>query len=157
MGVMYYLESVKNWTLDKLSIIKNDDKVNPQHFPNLGEDIRKVVHTPEFEHVMNSASPFLLACLGAWPGYWMYRGFDYHSHRAYVPLPMYIRQVIRNNNNPPPPHNHYPPLFFSPAIFHLSFFQTFYQAKLLQIIIITAGIVHIFKEQNTSPMFPTNK
>lgn len=101
MGVMYYLESVKNWTLDKLSIIKNDDKVNPQHFPNLGEDIRKVVHTPEFEHVMNSASPFLLACLGAWPGYWMYRGFDYHSHRAYVPLPMYIRQVIRNN--PPTP------------------------------------------------------
>lgn len=33
------------------------------------------------------------------------------------------------------------------------FFQTFYQAKLLQIIIMMAGIVHIVKEQNTAPMF----
>lgn len=93
MGVTDYFARIKNWTLDKLWMSKNDDQLNAQHFPNLGEDIRKVVQTQEFENVMNSASPFLLTCLGAWPGYWIYRGFDYHSHRPYVPLPMYIRQV----------------------------------------------------------------
>lgn len=93
MGVTDYLVNIKDWTLHKLWKGKNDDELNAQHLPNLGEDIRKVVQTQEFENVMNSASPFLLTCLGAWPGYWIYRGFDYHSHRPYVPLPMYIRQV----------------------------------------------------------------
>jgi len=94
MGVTDFIESVKRWTAGQLD---RTDKVEEHEikkkFPNLGEDIQLVVRTPEFENVMNSASPFLLASLGAWPGYWLYRGFDYHSHRAHVPLPVYIRQV----------------------------------------------------------------
>lgn len=96
MGVTDFIESVKRWTAGQLDRTDKDDGQNGQKakkFPNLGEDIQLVVRTPEFESVMNSASPFLLASLGAWPGYWLYRGFDYHSHRAHVPLPVYIRQV----------------------------------------------------------------
>lgn len=93
MGVTDFIEGVKRWTVGQLDRNKDEDQKKPRKLPNLGEDIQLVVRTPEFESVMNSASPFLLASLGAWPGYWLYRGFDYHSHRAHVPLPVYIRQV----------------------------------------------------------------
>ncbi|XP_062132878.1 uncharacterized protein LOC133843378 isoform X2 [Drosophila sulfurigaster albostrigata] len=96
MGVTDFIESVKRWTVNQLDRkSKQEEELKPvRQIPNLGEDIQMVVQTPEFENVMNSVSPFLLASLGAWPGYWLYRGFDYHSHRAYVPLPVYIRQTF---------------------------------------------------------------
>ncbi|KAL7733621.1 hypothetical protein ACLKA6_005075 [Drosophila palustris] len=125
MGVTDFIESVKRWTAGQLDRSKEEDQKKPRKFPNLGEDIQLVVRTPEFESVMNSASPFLLASLGAWPGYWLYRGFDYHSHRAHVPLPVYIR-------------------------------QTFYQAKMLQFVIIVAGIIYMTKHQTGENIFPVD-
>lgn len=126
MGITNFIESVKRWTVSKLDRRENedDDQKKPK-FPNLGEDIQLVVRTPEFENVMNTASPFLLASLGAWPGYWLYRGIDYHSHRAHVPLPVYIR-------------------------------QTFYQAKMLQFVIIMAGIIYMAKHQTGGNIFPVD-
>lgn len=142
MGIF---EGAKSW----ISWMSKQDEnaTKRKHFPNLGEDINQVVHNPEFERVLNSTSPYLLASLGAWPGYWIYRGLDYHSHRSFVPLPMYIRQV---SDKPPPPHNSLP------IIFYIIFLQTFYQAKLLQMVIIMAGIIQFMKGHNTSEIFTKN-
>ncbi|XP_017841749.1 uncharacterized protein LOC108599434 isoform X2 [Drosophila busckii] len=106
MGFTSVLEHIKDWTVTHVRTLwwgttpkssDHDDGSQPKtehrSFPNLGEDVHQVLQTPEFEHVLNSVSPFLLASLGAWPGYWLYRGFDYHAHRAHVPLPIYIRQA----------------------------------------------------------------
>lgn len=95
MGIF---EGARSW-LSWMSKQDENSATKRRHLPNLGEDISQVVHNPEFERVLNSTSPYLLASLGAWPGYWLYRGFDYHSHRAFVPLPMYIRQV--SDHTPP--------------------------------------------------------
>ncbi|EDW57103.1 uncharacterized protein LOC115768089 [Drosophila novamexicana] len=128
MGITNFFESVKNWTVARVQgtlSSKDDEREDVRRFPNLGEDIQQVVHTPEFEQVLDAASPFLLASMGAWPGYWLYRGFDYHSHRAHVPLPVYIR-------------------------------QTFYQAKLLQLLIIMTGIISMVKNHNNFRIFPVS-
>lgn len=65
--------------------------------PNLGEEIRQTVQSRPFENGFMSAAPFLCASLGAWPGYWLFRGMDYHTYRAHIPLPIYIRQARRAN------------------------------------------------------------
>lgn len=140
MGI---LEGARSW----ISWMSKQDEnaTKRKHFPNLGEDINQVVHNPEFERVLNSTSPYLLASLGAWPGYWIYRGLDYHSHRAFVPLPMYIRQVSDQHYSPP-----------NYLLYNLLVYQTFYQAKLLQMVIIMAGIIHFMKGHNTSEIFTKN-
>ncbi|TDG53258.1 hypothetical protein AWZ03_000073 [Drosophila navojoa] len=128
MGITNFIEQMKNWTVSRVYGVPPKSDENAQknkRFPNLGENIQRVVQTPQFEQVLNAASPFLLASMGAWPGYWIYRGFDYHSHRAHIPLPIYIR-------------------------------QTFYQAKLLQLIIIMTGILTIVKNQKNLHIFPDN-
>lgn len=52
-----------------------------------------MVQSRPFESGFTSAAPFLCASLGAWPGYWLFRGMDYHTYRAHIPLPIYIRQT----------------------------------------------------------------
>ncbi|XP_016964755.1 uncharacterized protein LOC108034382 [Drosophila biarmipes] len=66
---------------------------SPPQVHNLGEEIRLLVHSKAFENAYSTAAPFLFASLGAWPGYWLFRGMDYHVHRSHVPLPIYIRQT----------------------------------------------------------------
>ncbi|XP_023167215.1 uncharacterized protein LOC111596971 [Drosophila hydei] len=126
MGFTSYIERMKNWAVSRVyrvPLTSDESDSSKKRFPNLGENIQHVVQTPQFEQVLNTASPYLLASMGAWPGYWIYRGFDYHSHRAHIPLPIYIR-------------------------------QTFYQAKLLQLIIIMTGILTIVKNQKNLHVFP---
>ncbi|XP_023032950.1 uncharacterized protein LOC6645057 [Drosophila willistoni] len=100
MGILSTIHSLKNWTMEHVwhALVQPKKPIEEKPpviaFPNLGEDIRQVVQTKEFESALNSASPFLLASLGAWPGYWVYRGMDYHSHRMHVPLQIYIRQTF---------------------------------------------------------------
>ncbi|XP_001354053.2 uncharacterized protein [Drosophila pseudoobscura] len=88
----------------------------PEATPNLGEKIREVVNDKAFENAYDSAAPFVMASLGSWPGYWLYRGLDYHTHRAHIPLRIYIN-------------------------------QTFYQAKILQFVIILAGTFTVITNQ----------
>ncbi|XP_017057732.1 uncharacterized protein LOC108099009 [Drosophila ficusphila] len=98
-------------------------KINAPKMHNLGEEIRLMVHSKPFESAYSTAAPFLFASLGAWPGYWLFRGMDYHVHRAHVPLAIYIR-------------------------------QTYYQAKVIQLLIILAGTYTVFR--NTSRLRMVN-
>ncbi|EDV95535.1 uncharacterized protein LOC6557665 [Drosophila grimshawi] len=134
MGIPNFFENLKNWAGHVVSGTETPQQRHQQQqlneqqrrFPNLGEDISHVVQTPEFGQVLDAASPFLLASLGAWPGYWLYRGIDYYSHRAHVPLPTYIR-------------------------------QTFYQAKVLQFVIIMSGIITIINRHRRNSILLYNK
>ncbi|XP_016990899.1 uncharacterized protein LOC108052884 [Drosophila rhopaloa] len=103
----------------------SEEKVNPPQRNNLGEQIRLMVHSKPFESAYNSAAPFLFASLGAWPGYWLFRGMDYHVHRSHVPLAIYIR-------------------------------QTYYQAKVVQLLIILAGTYTVFRNNNRLRLMNTN-
>ncbi|BFF99002.1 uncharacterized protein DMAD_07010 [Drosophila madeirensis] len=117
MGLWSYFGSVKSWTADHIwrpvTPIAPQEAVVP---PNLGEDIRQVVNDKGFENAYETAAPFLMAGLGCWPGYWIFRGLDYHTHRAHIPLPIYIN-------------------------------QTFYQAKILQLLIVLAGTFTVLNSQ----------
>ncbi|XP_037816278.1 uncharacterized protein LOC119606767 [Lucilia sericata] len=62
--------------------------------PNLGEDLRLVMQSSEFEKQLRSSSPFLITGLIAWPSYWLYRGLEWHSVRDVETLPSYIRKTF---------------------------------------------------------------
>ncbi|XP_030386016.1 uncharacterized protein LOC115632878 isoform X3 [Scaptodrosophila lebanonensis] len=94
MGVTDAFETVKQWTMSAFGRHPPAKQISEPTVPNLGEDIRLMVQTREFGKTLDAVSPYLLASLGVWPGYWLYRGLDYHSHRAHIPLPMYIRQTF---------------------------------------------------------------
>ncbi|XP_065362416.1 uncharacterized protein LOC135955919 isoform X2 [Calliphora vicina] len=62
--------------------------------PNLGEDLRLVMQSSEFEKQLSASSPFLITGLIAWPSYWLYRGVEWHRVRNIEPLPLYIRKTF---------------------------------------------------------------
>nr|XP_016933336.1 uncharacterized protein LOC108012458 [Drosophila suzukii] len=94
MGIQNYYGNLKEKIL---KITKKEEPtremVSPPQMHNLGEEISQLVHSKSFEDAYNTAAPFLFASLGAWPGYWLFRGMDYHVHRSHIPLPIYIRQT----------------------------------------------------------------
>lgn len=98
MGIQNYYGNLKEKFSTRLKR-KEEEPAKPIAHPprmhNLGEEIRLLVHSQSFEKAYNTAAPFLFASLGAWPGYWLFRGMDYHVHRSHIPLPIYIRQVSR--------------------------------------------------------------
>ncbi|XP_033161740.1 uncharacterized protein LOC117142000 [Drosophila mauritiana] len=96
MGIQNYYGNLKEKFLTRLKR-KEEEPTKPRAHPprmhNLGEEIRLLVHSQSFEKAYSTAAPFLFASLGAWPGYWLFRGMDYHVHRSHIPLPIYIRQT----------------------------------------------------------------
>ncbi|EDX08944.1 uncharacterized protein LOC27206260 [Drosophila simulans] len=96
MGIQNYYGNLKEKFLTRLKR-KEEEPAKPRAHPprmhNLGEEIRLLVHSQSFEKAYSTAAPFLFASLGAWPGYWLFRGMDYHVHRSHIPLPIYIRQT----------------------------------------------------------------
>ncbi|XP_017070787.1 uncharacterized protein LOC108107693 [Drosophila eugracilis] len=93
MGIQDYFYGLKEKIQGpaKKTSKEQDNTIPKVH--NVGEEIRLMVHSKPFENAYNKAAPFLFASLGAWPGYWLFRGMDYHVHRAHIPLPIYIRQT----------------------------------------------------------------
>ncbi|KAM7355573.1 uncharacterized protein ACRADG_001601 isoform 2-T2 [Cochliomyia hominivorax] len=61
--------------------------------PNIGEDVRLLVQSSEFENHVKSISPFLITGIIAWPSYWLYRGLEWHHIRGQEPLNVYIRKT----------------------------------------------------------------
>ncbi|EDW50199.1 uncharacterized protein LOC6610483 [Drosophila sechellia] len=96
MGIQNYYGNLKEKFLTRLKP-KEEEPAKPRAHPprmhNLGEEISLLVHSQSFEKAYSTAAPFLFASLGAWPGYWLFRGMDYHVHRSHIPLPIYIRQT----------------------------------------------------------------
>uniref|UniRef100_A0A1B0G7A9 Uncharacterized protein n=1 Tax=Glossina morsitans morsitans TaxID=37546 RepID=A0A1B0G7A9_GLOMM len=62
--------------------------------PNLGEDLRQVVQSKEFENNVKATAPFLVTGMLAWPLYWGYRGIGWHRYRNTEILPLYIRKTF---------------------------------------------------------------
>ncbi|XP_043649629.1 uncharacterized protein LOC122617724 [Drosophila teissieri] len=128
MGIQNYYGSLKEKFL-RLTGKEEPAKAEIAHPPrihNLGEEIRMLVHSQSFEKAYSTAAPFLFANLGAWPGYWLFRGMDYHVHRSHIPLPIYIR-------------------------------QTYYQAKMVQLLIVLAGTYTVFRNTTRLRLMNANR
>ncbi|KAH8380346.1 hypothetical protein KR009_010142 [Drosophila setifemur] len=126
MGVQSYVKE-KVQRIGKSQVTSDEKSMKPPGpppTPNLGEDVRLLVNSSPFDNTFTTAAPFLCASVGAWSGYWVFRGLDYHSHRAHIPLPIYIR-------------------------------QTFYQAKLVQFLIILAGTFTVLRKNRRMRWMPT--
>eukprot|EP00099_Drosophila_melanogaster_P002527 NP_001137874.1 uncharacterized protein Dmel_CG32299, isoform B [Drosophila melanogaster] len=96
MGIQNYYGNLKEKFSTRLKRKEEEPAkaiAHPPRMHNLGEEIRLLVHSQSFEKAYSTAAPFLFASLGAWPGYWLFRGMDYHVHRSHIPLPIYIRQT----------------------------------------------------------------
>uniref|UniRef100_A0A1A9VN42 Uncharacterized protein n=1 Tax=Glossina austeni TaxID=7395 RepID=A0A1A9VN42_GLOAU len=62
--------------------------------PNLGDDLRQVVQSKDFENNVRATAPFLATGMLAWPVYWAYRGIGWHKYRNTEILPLYIRKTF---------------------------------------------------------------
>lgn len=91
------------------------------------------MQSDEFIDNMKTAAPVLLTGMGAWPAFWVYRGFDWHNFRGKESLPAYIQKVIRINLCPLLTHSVTPLL--------LVLLQTFFRAKIMEILILSVGIL----------------
>ncbi|XP_017126696.1 uncharacterized protein LOC108145653 [Drosophila elegans] len=97
MGIQSFYNSLKQKIQGSSKMERNEqyeEKIKkPPQMQNIGEQIQLMLQSKSFESAYNTAAPFLFASLGAWPGYWLFRGMDYHVHRSHIPLPIYIRQT----------------------------------------------------------------
>ncbi|KAI9588672.1 hypothetical protein GQX74_004517 [Glossina fuscipes] len=62
--------------------------------PNLGDDLRQVVQSKDFENNVKATAPFLATGMLAWPLYWAYRGIGWHKYRNTEILPLYIKKTF---------------------------------------------------------------
>nr|XP_017108582.1 uncharacterized protein LOC108133235 [Drosophila bipectinata] len=93
MGLQDFVGSVKEKAQKFSKSRPETSPTPPPPVPNLGEEMRLMVESEPFESGFTASAPFLCASLGAWPGYWLFRALDYHSYRAHIPLPIYIKQT----------------------------------------------------------------
>uniref|UniRef100_A0A1A9X0G8 Uncharacterized protein n=1 Tax=Glossina brevipalpis TaxID=37001 RepID=A0A1A9X0G8_9MUSC len=50
--------------------------------PNIGDDLRQIVQSEDFENKTKATAPFLVAGILAWPIYWIYRGTEWHKYHV---------------------------------------------------------------------------